>query len=111
MGPEPTFTYLSPENLVSLERDSFEQNEVLKIFRMPLLAGCLSRARIWQPGDYFIQNNLYWAYILALLTGMRPGEIGHLRAPDLERGGDRNDERVAGRSRVDNAVETSRKTN
>ena len=86
LGPEPTLTYLSPENLVSLARDSFEQNEVLKIFRMPLFAGYLSRARIWQPGDYFIQSNLYWTYILALLTGMRPSEVGQLRVSDLERG-------------------------
>ncbi len=87
LGPEPSFSYLSSENLVSLARDSFDENEVLKIFRMPLFTGCLSRTRIWQPGDYFIQNNLYWAYILALLTGMRPGEIGQLCVSDLERRG------------------------
>lgn len=72
LGPEPTLTYLSPENLVSLARDSFEQNEVFKIFRMPLFTGCLSRTRIWQPGDYFIQNNPYWADILALLPVCAP---------------------------------------
>ena len=55
---------------------------------MPLFTGCLSRTRIWQAGDYFIQNNLYWAYILALLTGMRPGEIGQLRVSDLEKRGE-----------------------
>lgn len=44
-GPEPSFSYLSSENLVSLARDSFDENEVLKIFRMPLFTGCLSRTR------------------------------------------------------------------
>jgi integrase len=87
-GPQPKFAYLSSENLLPLPRDSFDQHEVLKIFGMPLFTGCLSHTRIWQPGQYFIQNNLYWAYILALMTGMRPGEIGQLRVSDLERRGD-----------------------
>ena len=86
LGARADVHILSSENLVSLARDSFEQNEVFKIFRMPLFTGCLSRTRIWQPGDYFIQNNLYWTYILALLTGMRPGEIRQLLVSDLERG-------------------------
>lgn len=86
-GPQPKFSYLSPKNLLALPRDSFDQSEVLKIFRMPLFTGCLSRTRIWQPGKYFLQNNLYWAYIIALMTGMRPGEIGQLCVSDLEKHG------------------------
>lgn len=57
---------------------------MLKIFRLPLFTGCLSRTSIWQPGRYFIQNELYWAYLLALMTGMRPSEIGQLRISDFE---------------------------
>ena len=83
-GPQPAFSHLSSENLVSLPRDSFDEREVLKIFRLPLFTGCLSRTRIWQPGRYFIQNELYWAYLLALMTGMRPSEIGQLRISDFE---------------------------
>lgn len=86
-GPLPKFSYLSPKNLLALPRDSFDQNEVLKIFRMPLFTGCLSRTRIWKPGQYFLQNELYWAYIIALMTGMRPGEVGQLRVSDLEKRG------------------------
>jgi integrase len=54
---------------------------------LPLFTGCLSRTRIWKPGQYFIQSDLYWAYIIALMTGMRPGEIGQLRVSDLEKRG------------------------
>lgn len=87
-GQQPKFSYLSPKNLLALPRDSFDRDEVLKIFRMPLFTGCLSRTRIWKPGRYFLQNELYWAYIIALMTGMRPGEIGQLCVSDLEeRGG------------------------
>lgn len=83
-GPQLAFSHLSSENLVSLPRDSFDEREVLKIFQLPLFTGCLSRTRIWQPGRYFIQNELYWAYLLALMTGMRPSEIGQLRISDFE---------------------------
>ena len=50
---------------------------------MPLFTGCKAESRIWQPGDVFIQSHLYWAYILLLLTGLRPGEVGQLETSDI----------------------------
>ena len=83
-GPKPTFTCTTGENLVALPRDAFDDDELKRIFSQPLFTGCGGHTRIWKPGPYFIQNHLYWAYLIGLLTGMRPGEIGQLRVSDLE---------------------------
>ncbi len=83
-GPEPKFTYSSDETYVSLPRDSFNDEEILKIFSMPLFTGCRSPEHFWTPGKLFVQNHLYWGYLIALLTGMRPGEIGQLRVADIK---------------------------
>ncbi|MBO9135146.1 hypothetical protein J5289_21750 [Rhizobium sp. B230/85] len=84
IGKKPIFTHVSGENLVSLPRDSFRQEEVLEIVSMPLFVGCDGKDRIWRPGEFFVQNHLYWAYILLLLTGLRPGELGRLKIADFE---------------------------
>lgn len=81
--PKPVFKHVSNDNLVSLPRDSFDDSEVEKIFSQPLFTGCLSDKRIWQPGKYFIQSHLYWGYLLLLLTGLRPGELGQLELNDI----------------------------
>ena len=81
---KPVFNVLSDENLVSLERDSFREDEVLKIIRQPLFTGCKTETRIWKPGEVFVQSHIYWGYVLLLLTGMRTGEPGILETSDIE---------------------------
>lgn len=81
---KPIFKALSPQNLTSLPRDSFDDEEVIKIFSQPLFNGCSSDKRIWKPGTYYIQNHLYWAYLMLLLTGVRPGELGQLELDDIK---------------------------
>lgn len=82
--PKPTFEKTSEENLVSINRDAFRHSEVSAIFSQPLFVGCKSASRIWVPGDCFVQNHLYWGYILSMLTGMRAGEIGRVELDDFE---------------------------
>lgn len=82
-GRKPVFNFVSGENLVSLPRDSFRRDEVIEIISMPLFTGCNGPARIWKPGGFFVQNHLYWAYIILLLTGLRTGELGQLRIADF----------------------------
>ncbi|WP_156386383.1 hypothetical protein [Rhizobium sp. Leaf391] len=82
-GEKPVFNYVSGENLVSLPRDSFRRDEVIEIISMPLFTGCNGPIRIWKPGNSFLQNHLYWAYIILLLTGLRTGELGQLRIADF----------------------------
>lgn len=80
----PVFSEISEENLVALPRDSFEDGEIELIFTQALFTGCKSVARCWQPGPYFLQSHIYWAYLLSLLTGMRAGEIGRIKLDDIK---------------------------
>lgn len=78
-GPEYTFKLTARENRDEQERDAWKPGEILKLFNLPLFTGCRSAAHHWEPGDVFVQNHLYWAYLLIFFTGMRPSEIGKLR--------------------------------
>jgi integrase len=40
-------------------------------------------ARLWSVGNYFYQGFFYWAELICLLCGMRPGEIAQLRCRDI----------------------------
>ncbi len=83
-GPSPIFKTL-PKNYLRKPqmRTQWNEEELLKLFSQPLFSGCQSQTRFWTKGDKFVQNELYWAYILMLFTGMRNSEIGSLRTDDL----------------------------
>jgi integrase len=50
---------------------------------LPLFIGCANAFRVFKPGKYFLQNHIYWGYLILILTGMRPGEVGQLECADL----------------------------
>jgi integrase len=87
-GPRPTFVCIDPQNLAALPRDAFEDAELLDLLRLPLFTGCAGPHRIWTPGGYFVQNHLYWAYLILILTGMRPGEVGQIKCADIQTDGE-----------------------
>ena len=87
-GPRPTFVCIDPQNLAALPRDAFEDAELLDLLRLPLFTGCAGPHRIWTPGRYFFQNHLYWAYLILILTGMRPGEVGQIQCVDIQTDGE-----------------------
>jgi integrase len=87
-GPRPTFVCIDPQNLAALPRDAFEDAELLDLLRLPLFTGCAGLHRIWTPGRYFVQNHLYWAYLILILTGMRPGEVGQIKCVDIQTDGE-----------------------
>jgi integrase len=78
-GPEYVFKLTAKENREEQERDAWKPEEILKLFSLPLFTGCRTAAHHWEPGNVFLQNHLYWAYLLIFFTGMRPSEIGKLR--------------------------------
>lgn len=87
-GPRPTFVCIDPQNLAALPRDAFDDEELLDLLRLPLFTGCAGPHRIWTPGRYFVQNHLYWAYLILILTGMRPGEVGQIKCVDIQTDGE-----------------------
>ncbi|MDT3684040.1 MAG: hypothetical protein RO009_03225 [Pseudorhodoplanes sp.] len=82
-GPKPTFKKISPENLTALPRDAFEDDELLALVNLPLFTGCRGTSRMWTKGGYFLQNHIYWGFLILILTGMRAGEVGQLRCADV----------------------------
>jgi integrase len=82
-GPTPDFSSTSKHNPPAIERDAFEEEELLKFLSTPLFTGCAGISRVWNAGEYFCQTFFYWAVLIQLLCGLRPGEISQLRCADI----------------------------
>lgn len=87
-GSRPTFECIDPENLAPLPRDAFDDEELLMLLAMPLFTGCKNGVHVWKPGRYFVQSHIYWGFLICILTGMRPGEVGQLKCIDIRTDGD-----------------------
>jgi integrase len=83
LGPAPDFSSSSKQNPPAVERDAFEPEELLKFLGAPLFTGCAGISRVWNVGEYFCQTYFYWAVLIQLLCGLRPGEISQLRCADI----------------------------
>jgi integrase len=84
----PKFVCIDPENLTPLPRDAFDDDELLRLLRLPLFTGCKNRVDVWQPGGYFVQSHIYWGFLICILTGMRPDEVGRLKCADIRTNGE-----------------------
>jgi integrase len=82
-GPAPDFSSSSKKNPPAVERDAFHEEELLTFLSRPLFTGCESISRTWKVGRFFCQTFFYWAVLIQLLCGMRPGEISQLRCVDV----------------------------
>jgi integrase len=87
-GPRPKFVCIDPENLAPLPRDAFDDDELLTLIKLPLFTGCKNRMHVWQEGKYFVQSHIYWGFLICILTGMRPGEVGQLKCADIRTDGE-----------------------
>ena len=85
--PRPEFECIDPDNMASLPRDAFEDEELLELLRLPLFTGCRNRLHIWKPGEYFVQSAIYWGFLICIFTGMRPGEVGQLECSQIRTDG------------------------
>jgi integrase len=75
---------LVPKNAIEpQQRDAWTDDELLKLFSLPLFTGAESAEHFWTKGDVFVQNELYWAYLIIFFCGMRNSEIGTLRVADI----------------------------
>lgn len=82
-GPAPDFSSSSKKNPPPVERDAFQEDELVAFLSRPLFTGCESISRTWRAGQFFCQTFFYWAVLIQLLCGMRPGEISQLRCVDV----------------------------
>jgi integrase len=83
VGPAPDFSSKSKHNPPAVERDAFQEEELLRFLATPLFTGCNSISRIWIVGEFFCQTFFYWAVLIQLLCGLRPGEIAQFRCADI----------------------------
>lgn len=66
---------------------SFTTDELNRIFRLPLFAGCsegLVEAGLFKSGPVLIQDDRFWIPLLLLFTGARSSEIVGLEPEDVE---------------------------
>ncbi|WP_157096073.1 hypothetical protein [Methylosinus sp. R-45379] len=84
-GPPPKFNGKSDEVFADLPRDRLVDEEVIRLVSAALFTGCDGPQRLWQKGKYFIQSDLYWIFLILLLTGMRTGEPPQIRLDDIVR--------------------------
>ncbi|WP_244485510.1 site-specific integrase [Bradyrhizobium tropiciagri] len=82
-GSRYTFVCIDPENLAPLPRDAFDEEELLTLLKQPLFTGCKNKLHVWQTGGCFVQSHIYWGFLICILTGMRPGEVGRLKCADI----------------------------
>ena len=87
-GPRPWFVCIDPENLAPLPRDAFDDEELLTLLKQPMFTGCKNRMHVWRPGGYFVRSHIYWGFLICILTGMRPGEVGQLKCADIRTDGE-----------------------
>jgi len=88
LGKPPKFECIDELNTAALPRDAFDDDELIALISLPLFTGCAGAHRIWKPGKYFVQNHIYWGYLILIFTGMRPGEVGQIRCADVVTDGD-----------------------
>ncbi|PWC45875.1 DUF6538 domain-containing protein [Azospirillum sp. TSO22-1] len=66
------------------KRREFTVAELTMLFSSPLFTGCKSRSRRSEVGPHVYQDERYWFWLLALLTGARPEEIAALPSGLIE---------------------------
>ena len=82
-GPPPEFIADTGEMNAVLPRDRFEEDELLTFVRCPVFTGCAGRSKIWRPGAYFFQGDLYWIFLILMFSGMRTGEPPQIALDDI----------------------------
>jgi integrase len=69
-------------------RHPFSPEDLNRIFALPLFTTCRSEWDVFKPGSLAVRDWRFWSVLIALYTGMRPGEIAQLCVGDFfERGG------------------------
>lgn len=91
-GPQPAFNGKSDEMLAVLPRDRLDDEELIRFVSSALFTGCDGPTRLWKRGRYFIQSDLYWIFLILLLTGMRAGEPPQIGLDDIVRVDDKDPE-------------------
>ncbi|MCH8490717.1 MAG: hypothetical protein LAT81_12415 [Oceanicaulis sp.] len=86
-GDLPRFNIVTAQNMTPLPRDKFQDSELFELVSQPLFTGCRNQHQLWTEGHVYVQNFIYWGFLISVLTGMRTGEIGNLDIDQIETDG------------------------
>jgi integrase len=78
---------VDPEGRVTKQERTFTPEELEKIFSNPLFQGAKSDQRRYAPGSHLVADWMFWAPLIAALSGARIGEIAQLRPSDIRQAG------------------------
>ncbi|WP_114102095.1 site-specific integrase [Thalassospira profundimaris] len=77
---EPVYDYTATRRK---PKRSFKNEELVKIFNVPLFHSCLNSVNWMTPGNYPIRDFKFWGILIGLFTGARSSEIGQLLIMDV----------------------------
>jgi integrase len=83
VSPIGKITVQLPAGSMTSARDTFTEGEISAFFSSPIFAGCAGPLRRISPGPIIIKDGLYWALLIAPLSGMRITEIVQLAEDDV----------------------------
>jgi integrase len=73
-----------PHQTQASARTPFAPSELNALFSSPLFTGCAGPQRRTKPGQSVIRDGLYWALLIAPLSGLRITEIVQLALNDID---------------------------
>jgi integrase len=68
---------------VARQERTFKASELEVLFGSPVFQGAKGEKQIYEPGDFLLSDWMFWAPVIALLSGARIGEIVQLRPCDI----------------------------
>jgi integrase len=83
--PKVTQGLLVKHDKAAKKRNAYAEDELQKIFDLPLFKGCASQDELHKPGDVRLDDWRFWIPVICLHTGARLGEIAQLRTQDLKK--------------------------
>ena len=66
------------------DKRRFSVDELNAIFRHPWFTGCEGPAVRFKPGQHRLTGAEYWAFVVAVYTGCRAGELGGLKLDEVD---------------------------
>lgn len=83
-SPVGKMTVKVPKGRRLKARESFSDDDLVKLFNSPMYRGCAGPQRRMTTGPHLIKDGYYWIPLVAALSGMRLTEIAQLVGNDVD---------------------------
>ncbi len=82
-GDNPASGFIDKSGDGTIKRRPFRRDELAKLFRSPIWAGCRSEHFRTEAGTVVVRDHRWWLPVLGLYTGARVEELARLRDADF----------------------------